>query len=371
VKIESVSITNFKRFRNLDLEIKNRALGEIADQFLILGDNGSGKTTILQAIALSLSAASAITRGVDEFDWLGWVPGRYKRWGQPIIELVVHFSKEELEATHEAARRWWEISGSRHPQSTPFIEPGRDSPVRLRFEGEHFPSNSRAELFQFQGRRYAAALLATDQSARDLFERLPGIFWFDQFRNLAAPPVVAEPSKTDGTNGEGAGRVSYAVGVARLRDYLNKWKLARISRGPSSTGHDFLMELENLYKKVFPGRSFSDPEPMYVGGIPSPSDYYFTISDGSRTYDIEEMSAGEQSVFPILYEFVRLQIKNSVVLIDEIDLNLHPPLAQRFLKLLPQIGRDCQFIYTTHSETVSDVVSPAQVARLEGGALCR
>ncbi|HVP48191.1 MAG TPA: AAA family ATPase [Bryobacteraceae bacterium] len=371
MRIESVSITNFKRFRSLDLEIKNRALDEIADQFLILGDNGSGKTTVLQAIALSLSAASAITRGIDDFDWVGWVPGRYQRWGTPTVELVVHFSAEELDATQEAARRWWEFSQNRRPQGTVFTEPGRESHVRLRFVGEHFPDNSRAELFQFQGRRYAAALLATDQSARDLFERLPGIFWFDQFRNLAAPPVVTELSRPDGTNGESTGRVSYAVGVARLRDYLNKWKLARMTKITPSIGHDFLLELENLYEKVFPGRSFSDPEPMYVGGIPSPSDYYFTISDGSRTYDIEEMSAGEQSVFPILYEFVRLQIKNSIVLIDEIDLNLHPPLAQRFLRLLPQIGRDCQFIYTTHSESVSEIVSPEQVARLEGGALCR
>jgi hypothetical protein len=38
--------------------------------------------------------------------------------------------------------------------------------------------------------------------------------------------------------------------------------------------------------------------------------------------DIVEMSAGEQSVFPIFYEFVRQQIAHSVVLIDEIDLNL-------------------------------------------------
>lgn len=41
---------------------------------------------------------------------------------------------------------------------------------------------------------------------------------------------------------------------------------------------------------------------------PTPEDYYFLISDGRRNYDIVEMSAGEQSVFPILYEFVRQQV---------------------------------------------------------------
>lgn len=72
-------------------------------------------------------------------------------------------------------------------------------------------------------------------------------------------------------------------------------------------------------------------------GIDSPTpDYYFLINDSHRTYDIVEMSAGEQSVFPILYEFVRQQIANSVVLIDEIDLNLHPPAAQSLVRQLPK-----------------------------------
>jgi hypothetical protein len=205
--------------------------------------------------------------------------------------------------------------------------------------------------------------LFTDSSARDLFDRLPGVFWFDQFRNLATPPGDGEKeSKT---------YVSYDVGVARLREYLNKWKLERIRTGaPGYRRHDYLLELENLYKKVFPGRSFTDPEPMFRGGIPSPADYYFMISDGHRTYDIEEMSAGEQSVFPMLYEFVRQQIKYSVVLIDAIDLNLHPPLAQTLVNALPQLGVNCQFTYTTHSEAISSVVSPEQVYRLPGGRLC-
>lgn len=94
------------------------------------------------------------------------------------------------------------------------------------------------------------------------------------------------------------------------------------------------------------------------------------LSDGNRTYDIEEMSSGEQSVFPMLYEFVRQRIRNSVVLIDEIDLNLHPPLAQSLLASLPRLGPSCQFIFTTHSRAISELVSPHEVHRLEGGRPC-
>jgi len=369
LKVERVTLKNFKRFGSLTIEIKNQALDEVADQFLILGDNGTGKTTVFQAIALCLSMAARRTASVESFDWLGWVPGRYRRWGTPQVELTAHFTTDEIEATAEAARRWWE-SRSEEVRRGSFVEPGRSTTVNLRLDGEQF-RNDPAELHQFRGRSYAASLLRTDPTARDLFPRLPGVFWFDQFRNLATPQEERDGERNSSPEHQPTSRISFDVGVARLRGYLNKWKLERIRRGPPGRPrHDYVLELENVYQRIFPGHSFSDPEPMFWGGVPSPSDYYFMIHDGSRTYDLEEMSAGEQSVFPILYEFVRQQIKNSVVLIDEIDLNLHPPLAQTLVSQLPQIGPNCQFIYTTHSEAVSSVVSPEQIYRLPGGRLC-
>ncbi len=369
MKIETVTLRNFKRFKSLTVDIKNKTLNEVADQFLILGDNGTGKTTVLQAIALCLSRVSQKTRSVHDFDWMGWVPGRYFRWGTPFVELIVHFTDKEIVATQEAARRWYE-SRPDFAGRPPYVEPPHSNIVHVFLEGERYATGKANEQFLFGGRSYAASLLNTDTGARDLFEDLPGVFWFDQFRNLATPPGAREVERDEQVHEEPSGRISYAVGVAQLREHLNKWKLGRVARGPVTGRHDFLMDLENLYKKVFPGRSFSDPEPIFRGGVPSPQGYYFTISDGWRTYDIEEMSSGEQSIFPILYEFVRQQVRNSIVLIDEIDLNLHPPLAQAFVSLLPQLGLNCQFIYTTHSEAISSIVSPEQIYRLKGGHLC-
>ncbi len=368
MKIATVSIHEFKRFRDFTLDLKNAATDEVANQFLLLGDNGTGKTTVLQAIALCLSLVAHKSRSVEEFDWLGWVPGRFRRWGRPTIELEVEFTDDEIVATQEAARRWSDSQRDFNGR-LPFVEPPHSNRVQLRLDGERFSTGNPNEQYLFGGRSYAATLLRTDPSARDLFQRLPGIFWFDQFRNLATPPGAREVTHDNEVSEEPSNRISYGVGVSRLREHLNTWKLARMTHGPRA-GHDFLLELENLYKQIFPQRSFSDPEPMFRGGVPSPENYYFTISDGFRTYDIEEMSSGEQSIFPILYEFVRQQIKNSVVLIDEIDLNLHPPLAQSLVNLLPSLGPNCQFIYTSHSEAVSTIVSPEQVKRLEGGRLC-
>jgi predicted ATP-binding protein involved in virulence len=71
-----------------------------------------------------------------------------------------------------------------------------------------------------------------------------------------------------------------------------------------------------------------------------------------------------------LYEFVRQQIAYAVVLIDEIDLNLHPPIAQFVVGQLPVISSSCQFILTTHSEAVNNVMSENETYRLPGGSLC-
>jgi predicted ATPase len=130
------------------------------------------------------------------------------------------------------------------------------------------------------------------------------------------------------------------------------------------------MQLANLYKRIFPERSFAGVEPMPGVDAPTADDFYFLLNDGHRDYDIVEMSAGEQAVFPVLYEFVRQQIAYSVVLIDEVDLNLHPPAAQLLLSQLPKIGPTCQFILTTHSETVSNLIGEDETFRLPGGALC-
>lgn len=128
-------------------------------------------------------------------------------------------------------------------------------------------------------------------------------------------------------------------------------------------------DIERLYRLVFPERHFAGVEPM--PGIDVGRDgFYFLLSDGINTYDIVEMSSGEQAVFPIMYEFVRMQIGKSVVIIDEIDMHLHPPAAQALVQALYQIGPTCQFIFSTHAEAVAAIISPEEAHRLKRGVVC-
>lgn len=367
MKVESITIQNFKLFDRLEVSFKNQTLQEVSDCFLVLGDNGTGKTTLLQAIALSLEIATYHIHGVTEFNWVGFLPGRYLRWERPRIELIVSFTSEEIDTTREVSWRWYEAQSSDFKLNHPYIEPGNSQVVRLTLDGENCYAGTRAEFLQFQGRFYVTQLLKTDPSARTYFAKLPGVFWFDQFRNLGSS--LYPPEGNGDRLAESGGRASYDFGVARLRRHLNGWKLAQQSQSRTYR-IDYLMEMENLYRRIFLGRSFAGVEPMPGVDAPTAEDFYFLLNDGHRDYDIVEMSAGEQAVFPIMYEFVRQHIANSIVLIDEVDLNLHPPAAQLLVTQLPKISPTCQFILTTHSEAVSSIIGQDETFRLPGGALC-
>jgi predicted ATP-dependent endonuclease of OLD family len=66
----------------------------------------------------------------------------------------------------------------------------------------------------------------------------------------------------------------------------------------------------------------------------------------------------------MIFDFANWGINNSIVLIDELELHLHPPLQQGLLNALRSLGRDNQFIITTHSDAVEAIVPPECIRRL-------
>jgi hypothetical protein len=354
MKILEARIKRFKRFEEPGLTLSFQDEGEVLNRVLLLGDNGSGKTTALQAIGLTLNLATHNRETFETFRWTGWAPHRLFARGEPEVELDVQFEPDEIAATHEAFQRWYDQARG------DLIEPGDAQRVTLKLKGMRvWALEGASALFQCRGRGYAAALAKSDPSARALFSRLPGVFWYDQYRNIALP------GDADGSE---RGALGYVVGVEKLNEMLVSWAIQR-QRFGERLRVDYLGELERLYKALFPGRAFGPLEGVYGAG-PTPIGTEFTLSDGSSTYSLAEMSAGEQSVFPILVEFVRQQIHRSVVLIDELDLNLHPPLAQRLLRALSTLGTENQFIFTSHSRSISSIVGEEEIRRLDGGALC-
>lgn len=361
MKLKHVAIRNFKGVRSVEFSTET-ASHTPRPLTALLGDNGSGKTSILQAIALTLSMATRRTRDLASFNWHGFLPERISSLGPTFVELTVAFEPEEIVLTSELFEAWQEALPSDLRQTWKIVPPSQHSEVKLRFEQGRVSSPQGFEAVnQFLGRYYIKALKNTRPELGDRFAKLGDIFWFDQHRNLGF--LMAEDMSDEDLKCEG-----WQAGVEQLREYLVGWWGHHTT--PQRRGRDFIIPLQERFQKVFPGTQFVGIMPRSEVTIPKANNFYFLIDRDSRIYDLAEMSSGEQAVFPLVYEFVRLDIQRSIVLIDELELHLHPPEQQRLLAALPKIGPDCQFLITTHSEFLSSAIPNEQEVRLDKGTRC-
>jgi energy-coupling factor transporter ATP-binding protein EcfA2 len=361
MKLKHVIIENFKGIRNVEFSTETTSL-EPRRLTALLGDNGSGKTSILQAIALTLSMATRRTRDMASFNWHGFVPERVPSLGPTFVELAVAFDPEEVALTSKLFVEWQESLPSDRRQLIKLVPPSQHAEVTLQFEQGRVKSpQGFAAVNQFLGRYYVKALKDARPELKDTFAKLGDIFWFDQHRNLGSLMV-------EDIAGEGLMREGWHAGVEQLREYLVGWWGFHTT--PGRRGKDFVPLLQEGIDTVFPGTRFIGIMPKDGSTTPRASDFYFLIDRDGRVYDLSEMSSGEQAVFPLVYEFVRLDIQRSVVLIDELELHLHPPEQQRLLAALPRIGHDCQFLITTHSEFLSSAIPNEQEVRLDRGTRC-
>ncbi|MCX6359685.1 MAG: AAA family ATPase [Armatimonadetes bacterium] len=210
MKLSQVSIRNFKVVRELNVDFST--FDGLRRLTLLLGDNGSGKTSALQAIALVLSLATRQTRDASQLAWNGFMADRLATLGTPVVELQVQFDQDETDAVAELFDIW---RGSRHTdwlQTHRVTEPGRHPVVTVRYEGGRLTSPQGAEgLCQFLGRYYVKVLSAElPQRFYDRFTRLGDVFWFDQYRYL-------------GTARAESGSTNWVAGLEQLRDSLKEW----------------------------------------------------------------------------------------------------------------------------------------------------
>jgi energy-coupling factor transporter ATP-binding protein EcfA2 len=367
MKLKHVLIDNFKGLRHLEMDLSTND-GVPRNLTCLLGDNGSGKTTVLQAIALTLSEATRRTRSPFEFRWHGFLPERVDSLGPTFVKLTVEFDAVENTTTQTLFQHWLDAQPTEWRQTHRVEPPSNLRQVELVYEGGRvYSPQGFAAKCQFLGRYYVKWLAKTTPAWKDQFGRVGDVFWFDQYRNLGTVFSDQEPERRENSRGN----ESWGVGVELLREYLvGWWAYAHSQIAPDRPDRMYLRRLERTYAELFPGTRFRGTMPREGVAEPSAKDFYFLIERAEKLYDLAEMSSGEQAIFSLLYDFIRLNIARSVVLIDELELHLHAPAQQGLLAALPKLGHECQFIVTTHSEFLTGVIPDEQEVRLEGGRRC-
>lgn len=350
----SVQLKNFKKFRNQTMDFAEPETGLAKPLVVLVGENGSGKSTILQAIAATLGTA---TRRIDNpalLDWPGFnldlVGASWRMPSETIIE--VGFSEDELNATLEYFEKVPSLSAEPN-----VVRPGSHRVARLTMKQRKIDAENAAQKFQFRGREYAKQVVKIVDVGQRVFERVGSVFWYTEHRTATSLTADVEPT--------GPLRFDENLLRRRLADIMQFHERVEKKEYELRPGQrDLFAEVEKNWAAVFPNRRFE-------GAVPRTdidevlSEPWFYLYDGHRQYELSELSGGERAIFPILFDFANWHINNSIILIDELELHLHPPLQQALIRALPRLGSNNQFIITTHSDWVAQLVPETAVYRVE------
>ena len=90
----------------------------------------------------------------------------------------------------------------------------------------------------------------------------------------------------------------------------------------------------------------------------------FTDSSGKK-FGINELSSGEKQLFLRTLVIKMLEPENSIIMIDEPELSLHPKWQQKIVDVYRKIGRNNQIILATHSPHILGSVEKENIILLE------
>ena len=91
------------------------------------------------------------------------------------------------------------------------------------------------------------------------------------------------------------------------------------------------------------------------------------IQDGDRRVELHELPSGVQQILALFGEIIRQLRPGAVILIDEIEISLHPSLQRVVIAHLRSLARkyDLQIIVTTHSMDIVRSVSPREIVNMD------
>ena len=333
MKIKELTIRNYKRFvteQNISFCNPN---GQINDITLLLGTNGSGKTSILQLIAALVGSAVRKNMQPDQLEWSVYNYSFLQNGNLPLkAQATITFTPEETTTTHNFAQRLQDMGKPipHLPQTSLNIQ------LQLDYDGNKVDAIGGAgHYFQMSGYQYALQLKTYEQNAWALFQHIGAIYWYTEQRT-----AFSFQNPEHNRNNTNALR-DMLCGFYYFHKDVESGKI-QLREGQQ----DFYANIERLYQQIFPNRSFIGAEPNRKD--PYQRDFWLK-EEPNNYYELSGMSAGEQAIFPILIDFALMNINNSIVLIDEIELHLNPTMLQTLLRLLPNLGTNNQFIITSHS----------------------
>jgi len=338
MKIHSLKIQNFRAVENSAFDFTD-SLSKPKKINLIVGPNGSGKTSILDAILIVVrlleNPSQPRLREALEFS----VPQIVRSNGEPAkIEFEYVRSEDEAHAINEVFSALekeppFRFNRDEPPISTPTVVVWT---YPKDFYGQNFLVESANSLTEVLGARgQIAQAVRMKLIPPSLFQRVGGVCYLDQRRSFKVVKNLSlEPLE----------KIPFDDVLSWLSVYYRKhfyWNLEKY-------GESYWHQIQRLFNKVC--------DPVKLIRLESGPDFDTLIVEKNNTeYDLLQMSSGEHQVLRILVGMVASVAINSIVLIDEVELHLHPIWQERLIEALREEPSNNQYIFTTHSPFVKQL----------------
>jgi len=346
MKIRELKIVNFRGFQELIIKFP-----EDTNVIVFIGVNGAGKSAVLDAIGILLGILFNKVRAkipkVLNRDDIKLNTEKY------LLEIAFFHSTVYSMSLNEPLPLEEKLTGSYEV----FIDQIRKSsnyplfiyhPINRIFneENSNFDSRNKPDLFSPQCYAYEKAFSDYSTSPCNIFDIF--IRWFRQQEDLENQNKIAEQDFNIRSE------LLEAIRIA-ISKFLNKFQSAQFSNLR-------IERKQNIDNRFIPDQEFNISE--------------LCIDKDGQRFKFSQLSSGEQMVLFLVADIARrLAIANpilpnklegeGVILIDEIDLHLHPQWQRRILPALTSTFPNLQFIVTTHSPQVLSHLSRNSVILLE------
>ena len=322
---ERTEIQNFKGIEKMNLEFSSGVN-------LLIGNNGVGKTTVLEALALSIQTYFSRMNDIAK---------------KSIKKDDVHFTSNLVG------------DASQHRvYSNPTVIKSEINLGGLEYSSEiSREDETNATRTKYTGKEFAAA-------GRDLLNSqeaiLPVICYFSTSRVVDTQKVSTNAVGKNKLNDRRCGYIdclNAALDRKALTDWTFKMAMAEYKKGTAVAEYEAFKKAVGIFMQ-----KMNDLEEIPL--VEYTRDFEdITYAEDGKTMLVNYLSAGYQSLLWMLMEIsFRIALLNpelsdysqaeGIVLIDEIDMHLHPRWQWKILDALHSSFPKVQFIAATHSPII-------------------
>ncbi len=314
------------------------AEGRPANLYLIMGPNGSGKTTILEAVYYAMRLLDARAHEAFGLDALDQSRGSVQLDARVVLDDGVRARPFVLSivAGPDGVLRAWspeELSKAEADEQIVLTYERRSPAEPVTRSADSHPT----------ALAFAEAILELQGEApRDLFESAlgyPTVLYFPSNRGIAPPPSSAAIARPQGL-GYHAAHKFHTDGAtwAESLDNLFVW-FTWLADGRAERVRELVNDL------VFRGGK-------RLGEVDRERLFVPVEVEGARPHRLHQLSSGERQLVQLIVRVASHMTGATIVLIDETEQHLHTTMRRRLINILKEWAADfspgLSFIMTSH-----------------------